>query len=220
MFILASPARAAERGRWAYHFLLHFYLLLLLNMVKILDSILEKWLPYKLPRLIMGLSIALSTGTAIPLECLQIVGIHLTQEQLSLARTTGIPWLLFLALALSHVLILNQIRNECTSRHREDIDKLLLAAIDVIKKRFDINNNIIYDFKDVYEKYNAFLPKHQDKLLSRISYNLHEINSLSKILSDEPVGMKRTKYVKEQRIILDRLEKFIPKIKQFRREIA
>jgi len=113
-----------------------------------------------------------------------------------------------------------EIKNDRISRHREDIEKLLLAAIDVIDKRYDLTNNIIYDFKDIYKKNSVYLLEHQEKLLSPISFNLHELMSLSTLLSTEPVGEQRTLYVKQQRIILDHLENLIPKINEFRREIA
>ena len=113
-----------------------------------------------------------------------------------------------------------EINNDRIYRHREDIEELLLAAIDVIDKRHDLTNNRIYDFKDIYKKNSVYLPENQVELLSSISHNLHEVMSLTTLLSTEPVGEQRNDYVKQQRDILNYLENLIPKINQFRREIA
>jgi hypothetical protein len=72
------------------------------------NSILETWLPSKWPRLIMGLAISLSLIILIPPRYLQIAGLPLNQEEISIARTVGIPWLLLFSLALTHFLILQE----------------------------------------------------------------------------------------------------------------
>ena len=155
----------------------------------------ETWLPNKLAKRIMAIGLSLAVSTYYFHEkVLEICHIKPTVEILTISKTTVPVVLLFLSFLISHIVILQALNQERTSRHREDIEKLLLAAIAIIDKRHNLTNNLIYDFKDIYEFNKVYLPKHQENILSKISPNLHELMSLSTLLSTEPVGDKRTEY--------------------------
>jgi hypothetical protein len=94
-------------------------------MSNLLDSILETWLPSKWPRLIMGSSISLSAGILFPQEWLQKIGFGLTEQEMSAARIVGIPWLLLFALALSHFLIVRELKSSSINKCKGLEQKLI-----------------------------------------------------------------------------------------------
>lgn len=189
-------------------------------MSNLLLSILEVWLPAKWPKLIMGSSISLSLGTLIPLEWLQIVGLHLSQEEMSSIRITGIPWLLLFALATSHVLILNDIRKARTSRHLVEIERLFRNALSIISDRSRLTLNAINDFKATFDANKIYLRRNQEKFLAGLLSDSQDL----RIFAEERMGTltdeNRSRIVAEERKLLNRIEDSKITIEGFLRELA
>ena len=72
------------------------------------SAILDSWLPSKWPRLVAGAVLALIGGTLSLSLWASKIGLTLTEPQISAIRTVGTPWLLLVALALIHFLVLRE----------------------------------------------------------------------------------------------------------------
>lgn len=72
------------------------------------SAILDSWLPSKWPRLVAGAALSLIGGTLSLSLWASKIGLTLTEPQISAIRTVGTPWILLVALALIHYLILRE----------------------------------------------------------------------------------------------------------------
>lgn len=71
-------------------------------------AILDSWLPSKWPRLVAGAALSLTGGTLSLSLWASKIGLTLTEPQISTIRTVGTPWLLLVALALIHYLVVRE----------------------------------------------------------------------------------------------------------------
>lgn len=72
------------------------------------SAILDSWLPSRWPRLVAGAALALIGGTLSLSLWASKIGLTLTEPQISAISTVGTPWLLLVAFALIHYLVLRE----------------------------------------------------------------------------------------------------------------